>query len=482
MGQRHLTKTRSKIKQEIIQTKVDHPIIIILLGTGEVGKSTIFKRIENLFSNQHPKYFPRNINCKYDVLLHFKSVLNEFNNYRPTYDDKTEQILDSILHFDGDVFKTDSIWTNEVADIICEISKEEKFQNILSARHRNDIGDSAEYMIKKAKYFNSESNTMMDELRFGFLFDLNHFRSYRKTTGVPTFQFVYKGQEFTIIDTGGQRNERKKWNTLFEKQNVSALIHVCALSQYNEEMYEAFDNKVHDQLELLNKLFNEPNYVKQLTKLEEITDLPFYLLFNKRDVFIEEIQKEDIGICFPDCPNELRYDKNIFLMSPRVAKKPLQKLNSFELIKKPPKDSKVQDLSEDELMHILSFLGSRDLCKTSKVSSVFYYISNLNNLWMDLCLRYDPDITMDQVKYYYDPKSSFNMWKHYFVHCKSMVENSEKYLIDKFVSVTNKKFRSMHVTCAIEESFDDVIYSILHDILCVEKTKQYKKNHEIKKF
>jgi hypothetical protein len=283
-----------------------------------------------------------------------------------------------------------------------------------------------------------------------------------------------------IIDTGGQLNERKKWKSHFEKNNISAIIHVCALSQYNEVMYESIshENKVHDQLKLMNKLFNEQNYVKEMTKLNEITDLPFYLLFNKRDVFIEEIQKEDVSICFPDCPNELKYDKNIFLMSPRVTKKPIQKLKSFELIKKPAKDLKVQDLSEDELMNILSFLGSRDLCKTSKVSSVFYYMTNLQNLWMDLCLRYDPDITLEKVKNSYDPKNIYNMWKQYFIHCKSIVENSEKYLIDKYVSVTNKKFRSMHVTCALDDSFDDVIYSILHDILCVEKTKQYKKNQQ----
>ena len=38
MGQQQIKKTSSEIKLEILNTKVEHPIKIVLLGTGEVGK------------------------------------------------------------------------------------------------------------------------------------------------------------------------------------------------------------------------------------------------------------------------------------------------------------------------------------------------------------------------------------------------------------------------------------------------------------
>jgi energy-coupling factor transporter ATP-binding protein EcfA2 len=164
MGQQQLCKTNTKLKKEIIQTKVDHTIIIILLGTGEVGKSTILKRIEYLFPDEYTNYLTQHCNCKLDVLVHFKSVLRNFNKIRPTYDDKTEEILEKLMQ-NPDYIEV-SQWNSEYANVICEISKEEKFQNILSSRHLNEIGDSADYMLKRAKYFDTEPTTRMDELRF----------------------------------------------------------------------------------------------------------------------------------------------------------------------------------------------------------------------------------------------------------------------------------------------------------------------------
>jgi len=32
-----------------------------------------------------------------------------------------------------------------------------------------------------------------------------------KTTGVPTYKFSFNEINFVVLDTGGQRNERRKW-------------------------------------------------------------------------------------------------------------------------------------------------------------------------------------------------------------------------------------------------------------------------------
>ena len=48
MGQQHVKKTSKEIKKEILNTKVDHPIKIVLLGTGEVGKEFLKKKLKKL--------------------------------------------------------------------------------------------------------------------------------------------------------------------------------------------------------------------------------------------------------------------------------------------------------------------------------------------------------------------------------------------------------------------------------------------------
>lgn len=45
-----------------------------------------------------------------------------------------------------------------------------------------------------------------------------------------------KNIDFSVIDVGGQRSQRKKWIHCFD--NVQALIFVASLSEYNQVLFE----------------------------------------------------------------------------------------------------------------------------------------------------------------------------------------------------------------------------------------------------
>lgn len=49
-------------------------------------------------------------------------------------------------------------------------------------------------------------------------------------------KYKIDGTTFEMYDVGGQRNERKKWIHCFD--NVTAVIYVAALSEYNQGMFE----------------------------------------------------------------------------------------------------------------------------------------------------------------------------------------------------------------------------------------------------
>lgn len=54
--------------------------------------------------------------------------------------------------------------------------------------------------------------------------------------GIVVDKYEIEGTTFEMYDVGGQRNERKKWIHCFD--NVTAVIYVAALSEYNQGMFE----------------------------------------------------------------------------------------------------------------------------------------------------------------------------------------------------------------------------------------------------
>lgn len=54
--------------------------------------------------------------------------------------------------------------------------------------------------------------------------------------GIVVDKYCINGMTFEMYDVGGQRNERKKWIHCFD--NVTAVIYVAALSEYNQGMFE----------------------------------------------------------------------------------------------------------------------------------------------------------------------------------------------------------------------------------------------------
>lgn len=55
-------------------------------------------------------------------------------------------------------------------------------------------------------------------------------------SGIVVDKYEIEGTTFEMYDVGGQRNERKKWIHCFD--NVTAVIYVAALSEYNQGMFE----------------------------------------------------------------------------------------------------------------------------------------------------------------------------------------------------------------------------------------------------
>jgi len=110
-----------------------------------------------------------------------------------------------------------------------------------------------------------------------------------RTTGVVEVQFVLDGFNFRVVDVGGQRCERRKWLHFFE--NVTALLYVIALDEYDMTLFEDHTtNRMQESLLLFEEMVN--------SRFFEKTSLILFL--NKKDLFREKIKKVGLDKYFPD--------------------------------------------------------------------------------------------------------------------------------------------------------------------------------------
>jgi len=84
-----------------------------------------------------------------------------------------------------------------------------------------------------------------------------------------------------MFDVGGQRNERRKWIHCFD--NVTAVIFVTAISEYDQVLYEdASTNRMDEAVTLFEQICNHNSFIKT----------SMILFLNKRDLFAIKLAKD----------------------------------------------------------------------------------------------------------------------------------------------------------------------------------------------
>jgi len=149
------------------------------------------------------------------------------------------------------------------------------------------MGKYADFQISdSAQYFFDKIGTIAAP---GYLPDEKDMLRVRiRTTGVAEVQFEISKIVFKVIDVGGQRIERKKWIHCFDE--VSSVVFVVAMSEYDLTLEEAKENRMKESLKLAGEITGNVWFVKT----------PVVLLLNKKDLFEEKIKRVDLSICFPE--------------------------------------------------------------------------------------------------------------------------------------------------------------------------------------
>jgi len=175
--------------------------------------------------------------------------------------------------------------TPTVAEQVRDLWASKKLQTFMEAKQNEmQLPSSISYFFDNALRFAAADYeaTHVDILR-----------ARVPSIGVRETHFELKGNQFTLVDVGGQRSERRKWLHCF--QDVNAVIYLAALDEYDKTLEE--DRRTNRMLESLN-------LYEQLSGLKWFTDTPFLLFLNKCDLFEKKIKTKPLHLYFADITEE----------------------------------------------------------------------------------------------------------------------------------------------------------------------------------
>ena len=273
--------------------KEEKIIKLLLLGTGESGKSTFFKQMQILYS---PGFSPaekavfRHV-LRRNIVEAMQTLIKAVAQFELAIEGKeAKRAAKAILETDA---LSSEFWQPALVDAIIalwgthEHHPEEEplsgcpgIHKAYERRSEIQLLDSAEYLFLNVERLGSDNfePNITDILR-----------ARLRTSGIVERMFKIHKKDFLFLDVGGQRNERRKWIHCFS--DVTAIIFISAISEYDQVLFE--DNAT-------NRLTESIQIFEQICNHDMFTETAIILFFNKADLFRDKIMRIPLESCFPD--------------------------------------------------------------------------------------------------------------------------------------------------------------------------------------
>jgi len=252
----------------------ERTINLLLIGSGDSGKTTLRKQITNVHNEAFadPEFRKTFISVIADNLVDGTvTVLNSL---------KGSGIFGSIELLVQERKACESHITERMAGLINDLQKDPNFQDSIHRRTGEiHLQECYPFFLEKLKSYPAwggpEWVPSIDEC----------IRARTRTSGIVKENCVINSVDFCIIDVGGQRAERRKWLHVFD--DVTAAIFVAALSDYDQVLFEDNSkNRLEEALDLFSECVNS----------QWLYDIPTLLFLNKQDVFERRYLEERIPL------------------------------------------------------------------------------------------------------------------------------------------------------------------------------------------
>ncbi|XP_063690202.1 guanine nucleotide-binding protein subunit alpha-14-like [Bolinopsis microptera] len=273
------------------KAEMEKELKLLLLGTGESGKSTFIKQMKIIHGqgfNQEDQIMYRRI-IKKNIVSSMQNMVSAMDLLFIRYEHESNatvhsKTVNAINCEDRDV-EIEQAFTNKVAEAISLLWKDSGIQLCYDRRREYQLTDSAKYFfdalneIVQPNFVPSEQDIL---------------RSRVPTEGINEYVFRLERVDFRIIDVGGQRKERRKWIQCFE--HVTSIIFLSALSEYDLVLQEsANQNRMEESLHLFRTIICYPWFQRASV----------IIFLNKTDVFEEKIRFSRITDYFPQYTGDI---------------------------------------------------------------------------------------------------------------------------------------------------------------------------------
>ncbi|KAH9048808.1 heterotrimeric G protein alpha subunit 4 [Lactarius hengduanensis] len=294
-------------EKSLKEVGVVHPvdICVLLLGSGDSGKSTILKQMRLIhrvpFSSQEVESFRQLI---FVNLTHgLKYVLDSMEDMELEVSPENSEHVE-LVESAGDL-REGEIFPSQFYEPLRALWNDKGVQRAW------DRGNEAALPEKYPlfQFFFDLNCLVVDQLSLAYFFsDLDRLflpdyvpteqdivRCRARTIGITETVFQLRDHEMLMVDVGGQKSERRKWIHCF--QDVTSILFLVSLSGYDQCLVEDKDaNQMQDAMTIWDSIC-----YSQWFKSTSII-----LFLNKDDLFQAKIQHSDIKTFFPDFDGEPR--------------------------------------------------------------------------------------------------------------------------------------------------------------------------------
>nr|BAA93638.1 G protein a subunit q class [Octopus vulgaris] len=275
-------RINQEIERQLRRDKRDarRELKLLLLGTGESGKSTFIKQMRIIhgagYSEEDRKGFEKivyqNIFSAIQTLIAAMETLSL--EYKTSGNNENAEFIDSIDADSADTFDQSHV------DAIKSLWTDEGMQECYDRRREYQLTDSAKYYLDDTERLHEpgHSPTLQDILRVRV-----------PTTGIIEYPPDLDSTILRMADVGGQRSERRKWIHCFE--NVTSIMFLVALSEYDQVLVESDnENRMEESKALFRTIITYPWFQNSSV----------ILFLNKKDLLEEKIMTSHLADYFPD--------------------------------------------------------------------------------------------------------------------------------------------------------------------------------------
>ncbi|XP_063703071.1 G protein alpha q subunit isoform X4 [Culicoides brevitarsis] len=275
-------RINQEIERQLRRDKRDarRELKLLLLGTGESGKSTFIKQMRIIhgsgYSDEDKRGF---IKLVYqNIFMAMQSMIRAMELLKIQYSIPSNSENAELIR--GVDFETVTTFEPPYVQAIKDLWGDSGIQECYDRRREYQLTDSAKYYlddlarIEDAGYLPTEQDIL---------------RARAPTTGILEYPFDLDGIVFRMVDVGGQRSERRKWIHCFE--NVTSIIFLVALSEYDQILFESEnENRMEESKALFKTIITYPWFQHSSV----------ILFLNKKDLLEEKIMYSHLVDYFPE--------------------------------------------------------------------------------------------------------------------------------------------------------------------------------------